>query len=97
VKAAGIEVTLVGYRGAGPALTDLIGGQIDGVCDTATSLSGKILDQQDNGIASGSTVRLPSLPDVPIAGAAGLPKIRITGVECAVCAKGVHPRHWLRR
>ena len=39
VKAAGIEATLVGYRGAGPALNDLIGGQIDGVCDTATSLS----------------------------------------------------------
>ncbi len=31
--AAGIEVTLVGYRGAAPALTDAIGGQIDGVCD----------------------------------------------------------------
>ena len=33
VQAAGIDVTLVGYRGAAPALTDAIGGQIDGVCD----------------------------------------------------------------
>ena len=39
VHAAGIEVTLVGYRGAAPALTDAIGGQIDGVCDAAASVS----------------------------------------------------------
>ena len=39
VHAAGIEVTLVGYRGAAPALTDAIGGQIDGVCDSAASVS----------------------------------------------------------
>ena len=39
IQAAGIEVTLVGYRGAAPALTDAIGGQIDGVCDAAASVS----------------------------------------------------------
>jgi tripartite-type tricarboxylate transporter receptor subunit TctC len=39
VKAAQIEVTLVGYRGGGPALNDLMGGQIDGVCDSAASVS----------------------------------------------------------
>ena len=38
VQAAGIDVTLVGYRGAAPALTDAIGGQIDGVCDAAASV-----------------------------------------------------------
>src|SRR4051794_18520706 len=37
VQAAGIEVQLVGYRGAAPAQTDAIGGQIDGVCDAAAS------------------------------------------------------------
>lgn len=79
VKAAGIEATLVGYRGAGPALNDLIGGQIDGVCDTATSLSGAITGKQVNGIISGSTVRLPSLPDVPTAAEAGLPEFESQG------------------
>jgi tripartite-type tricarboxylate transporter receptor subunit TctC len=74
LKAAGIETTLVGYRGAGPALNDLVGGQIDGVCDTATSLSGAVLGRQLNGIVSGSTVRLPSLSDVPTAAEAGLPE-----------------------
>jgi tripartite-type tricarboxylate transporter receptor subunit TctC len=79
VKAAGIDVTLVGYRGAGPALNDLVGGQIDGVCDTATSLSGPILSNQVNGIVSGSTVRLPTLPNVPTAAEAGLPEFESQG------------------
>jgi tripartite-type tricarboxylate transporter receptor subunit TctC len=88
VKAAGIEVTLVGYRGAGPALSDLVGGQIDGVCDTATSLSGAIVDRQVNGIVSGSTVRLPSLPDVPTAAEAGLPEFESQGWNALFVPKG---------
>jgi tripartite-type tricarboxylate transporter receptor subunit TctC len=88
VKAAGIEATLVGYRGAGPALNDLIGGQIDGVCDTATSLSGAITCKQVNGIISGSTVRLPSLPDVPTAVEAGLPEFESQGWNALFVPKG---------
>jgi tripartite-type tricarboxylate transporter receptor subunit TctC len=88
VKAAGIDATLVGYRGAGPALNDLIGGQIDGVCDTATSLSGAILGKQVNGIVSGSTVRLPSLPDVPTAAEAGLPEFESQGWNALFVPKG---------
>jgi tripartite-type tricarboxylate transporter receptor subunit TctC len=88
VKAAGIEATLVGYRGAGPALNDLIGGQIDGVCDTATSLSGAILGKQVNGVVSGSTVRLPSLPDVPTAAEAGLPEFESQGWNALFVPKG---------
>lgn len=88
VKAAGIEATLVGYRGAGPALNDLIGGQIDGVCDTATSLSGAITGKQVNGIISGSTVRLPSLPDVPTAVEAGLPEFESQGWNALFVPKG---------
>jgi tripartite-type tricarboxylate transporter receptor subunit TctC len=88
VKAAGIDVTLVGYRGAGPALNDLIGGQIDGACDTATSLSGAINGKQVNAIVSGSTVRLPSLPGVPTAAEAGLPEFESQGWNAIFVPKG---------
>lgn len=88
LKAAGIDVTLVGYRGAGPALNDLIGGQIDGVCDTATSLSGAIQGKQVNAIVSGSTVRLPTLPDVPTAAEAGLPEFESQGWNAFFVPKG---------
>lgn len=88
VKAAELDVTLVGYRGAGPALGDLIGGQIDGVCDTATSLSSAIVDKQVNGIVSGSTTRLPSLPNVPTASEAGLPQFESQGWNAFFVPKG---------
>ncbi len=61
VQAAGIDVTLVGYRGAAPALTDAIGGQIDGVCDAAASVSQAIDDKLVRGLVVGSTVRLATL------------------------------------
>ena len=49
-QAAGIDVTLVGYRGAAPALTDAIGGQIDGVCDAAASVSQPIVEKLVKGL-----------------------------------------------
>ena len=39
LKASGVDVALVGYRGAGPALNDVIGGQIDGVGTAAVEQS----------------------------------------------------------
>src|SRR5258707_5554692 len=54
VQAAGIEVTLVGYRGAAPALTDAIGGPIDGVCDCAASGAQASDGQTPSGRLAGS-------------------------------------------
>jgi tripartite-type tricarboxylate transporter receptor subunit TctC len=79
VQAAGIEVTLVGYRGAAPALTDAIGGQIDGVCDAAASVSQAIEDKLVRGLVVGSTVRLATLPDLPTSAEAGLPEFEAQG------------------
>src|SRR5947207_15271760 len=72
VQAAGIDVTLVGYRGAAPALTDAIGGQIDGVCDSAASVSQAIDDKRVKGLVGGSTVRLATFPELPPSWGAGL-------------------------
>ena len=79
VQAAGVDVTLVGYRGAAPALTDAIGGQIDGVCDAAASVSQAIDDKLVRGLVVGSTVRLASLPDLPTSAEAGLPEFEAQG------------------
>src|SRR6202035_5849468 len=54
-QAAGIDVTLVSYRGAAPALTDAIGGQIDGVCDAAARTAAES-DQVKKRFADLSTV-----------------------------------------
>jgi tripartite-type tricarboxylate transporter receptor subunit TctC len=87
VQAAGIDVTLVGYRGAAPALTDAIGGQIDGVCDAAASVSQAI----DDKLVVGSTVRLATLPDLPTSGEAGLPEFEAQGWNGLFAPKGTPP------
>jgi tripartite-type tricarboxylate transporter receptor subunit TctC len=79
ISAAKVDVTLVSYRGAAPALTDLIGGQIDGVCDGAASVTGAIQGGQVRGVAVPVSTRLPSLPDVPTATEAGLPEFAAQG------------------
>ena len=91
VQAAGIDVTLVGYRGAAPALTDAIGGQIDGVCDSAASVSQAIDDKLVKGLVVGSTVRLSTLPDLPMSSEAGLPEFEAQGWNGLFAPKGTPP------
>ncbi len=91
VQAAGIEVILVGYRGAAPALTDAIGGQIDGVCDAAASVSQAIDDKLVKGLVVGSTVRLATLPDLPTSTEAGLPEFEAQGWNGLFAPRGTSP------
>jgi tripartite-type tricarboxylate transporter receptor subunit TctC len=91
VQAAGIDVTLVGYRGGAPALTDAIGGQIDGVCDNAASVSQAIDDKLVKGLVIGSTVRLATLPELPTSAEAGLPEFEAQGWNGLFAPKGTPP------
>lgn len=79
IMASGVEVNLVSYRGAAPALNDLIAGHIDGACDSATSVSGAILANKVIGLAVGSTKRLPNVPDMPTSIEAGTPGFQAEG------------------
>lgn len=88
IQAAGIDVTLVGYRGGGPALNDLIGGQIDGLCDSSSSVAPAIQGGLARGVALASANRLASLPDVPTSAEAGLPEFQIQGWYALFAPKG---------
>ncbi len=91
IQAADIEVTLVGYRGAAPALTDAIGGQIDGVCDAAASVSQAIDDKLVRGLVVGSIVRLATLADLPTSTEAGLADFEAQGWNGLFAPKGTAP------
>jgi tripartite-type tricarboxylate transporter receptor subunit TctC len=91
VTAAGIDATLVGYRGAAPALTDAIGSQIDGVCDAAASVSQSINEKLVRGLVVGSTVRLATLPDLLTSAEAGLPEFEAQGWNGLFAPKGTPP------
>jgi tripartite-type tricarboxylate transporter receptor subunit TctC len=88
LKASGLDVALVSYRGAGPALNDLMGGQIDGVCDAATSLSGAVQGNKVKALVVATPQRLPSLPDVPTSVEAGLPGFQAQGWNAIFAPKG---------
>lgn len=88
VQAANIEVTMVSYRGGGPALNDLLGGQIDGVCDNAASVAPSIQGGLTNGVALAMPSRLRSLPNVPTTTEAGLPEFQLQGWNAVFVPKG---------
>jgi tripartite-type tricarboxylate transporter receptor subunit TctC len=74
-----IETPLVTvpYKGTGPAMTDLLGGQVDIMCDQTTNTTKQILGGTIKAYAVTSAARLPVLPDVPTAAESGLPEFQV--------------------
>jgi putative tricarboxylic transport membrane protein len=81
-------LTTVPYKGTGPALTDLIGGQVDFMCDQSTNTSNQIKAGEIKAYATTTKERLPNLPDVPTAAEAGLPQLEVTVWHGAYAPKG---------
>jgi len=76
--AMGVDVTHVPYRGAGPALQDLIGGRIDYFCDTIQTGMAQVKGGTVKGIAVMSPDRVPVLPHLATTGEQGLPDVEAT-------------------
>src|SRR3954463_12051874 len=62
---AGVEVNHIPYRGAGPALTDLLGGRVDLLFDNLPGSLPSVRAGQVKAVAVTSLKRIPELPDVP--------------------------------
>lgn len=69
--AADIKTTHVPYKGVAPALTDVIGGQVQGVYASAPSVMGQITSGKVRPLAASATRRSAALPNVPTFGEAG--------------------------
>jgi tripartite-type tricarboxylate transporter receptor subunit TctC len=65
---AGIDIQLVPYRGEGPALTDMIGGQVQSMFSSAAPAIPLIRTGKLRAIAVTTATRLPALSDVPSIG-----------------------------
>ena len=70
---AGVDMTHVPYKGSAPALTDLIGGQVQVMFDNLPSSLPYIKAGKLRAIAVTSSKRAPALPDVPTISESGLP------------------------
>jgi tripartite-type tricarboxylate transporter receptor subunit TctC len=66
------EVTTVPYNGTAPAMNDLLGGQVDFMCDQTTNTTTQIKAEKIKVYGVTSPKRLPSLPNVPTMDEAGL-------------------------
>jgi tripartite-type tricarboxylate transporter receptor subunit TctC len=77
-NAIGVKVTEVPYQGTGPALTDLVGGQVDFMCDQTTNTTGQIKAGEVKAYAITTPERNAALPDLPTAAEGGLPNFEVS-------------------
>jgi tripartite-type tricarboxylate transporter receptor subunit TctC len=77
MQAIETQVTTVPYKGTAPAMTDLMGGQVDFMCDQTTNTTNPIEAGSVKAYAVFTEERLEALPDVPTAAEAGLDGIQI--------------------
>lgn len=71
-KQAGITFTHIPFKGAGPATTDLLGGQVDFYFATPQSVASFVKTGKLRALAVSSARRMPLLPDVPTVAEGGL-------------------------
>lgn len=75
---AGIKMVHVPYRGAIPALTDVVAGHVDLFFDTVATGVPQFKDGKVKILGIGDTVRTPAAPEIPTMAEAGLPGFRST-------------------
>lgn len=68
----GVKLTNIPYKGTGPALTDLLGGQVDLLCDQTTQTIPYIKDGRVKAYGTTTLKRLPAIPNVPTLNEEGL-------------------------
>jgi tripartite-type tricarboxylate transporter receptor subunit TctC len=83
------KLNAVAYRGTGPALNDLVGGQVDFMCDQVTNLTPQINAGNIKAMGIATPARLAVLPNVPTTTEGGLPDYQISGWNAIFGPKGL--------
>jgi len=74
----GTKFTQVAFRGTGPALNAMVGGQVDFMCDQIVNLVEQIKGGAIRAYAIATPERSPALPDVPTTKEAGMPEYEVS-------------------
>jgi len=88
---AGIDLLLVPYKGSGPAVTDLMGGQVDLIMDAPSVTMPYVKAGRLRAIAVTRTERLSALPNVPTFEEAGLKNFEASGWQGLLVPTGTPP------
>jgi tripartite-type tricarboxylate transporter receptor subunit TctC len=76
--ASGVKLQYVPYRGTGPAMNDLVAGQIDIIVDQLSNSINQVRAGNIRGYAVTDIKRADSAPDIPTTDEAGLPGLHMT-------------------
>jgi tripartite-type tricarboxylate transporter receptor subunit TctC len=79
---------VVAYRGTGPALNDMVGGQVDYMCDQIVNLVEQVRGGSIKAYAIATAQRSPALPDVPTTTEGGLPDYQVSAWNALFAPKG---------
>jgi tripartite-type tricarboxylate transporter receptor subunit TctC len=88
-KELGVTMKGVGYRGTGPAMNDLLGGQFDLMCDQTTNTTNQIKEGKIKGYAVTVPQRLAVLPDLPTLDQSGLKGFDVSAWHAIWAPKGL--------
>ena len=89
MKELGVQMTGVGYRGTGPAMNDLIGGQFDVMCDQTTNTTNQIKDGKIKGYAVTTKAKVSSLPELPTLDSGAMPGFEVSAWHAMWAPKGL--------
>jgi tripartite-type tricarboxylate transporter receptor subunit TctC len=87
----GAKPTRVPYQGTGPALNDLVGGQVDYMCDQIVNLTPQVQAGSIKAYAIATEKRSPVLPDLPTTKEGGLPEFQVSAWNAIFAPKGTPP------
>ncbi len=82
------DFVTVPYKGTAPAMNDLLGGQVDFMCDQTTNTTGQIKGGKVKAYAVTSATRVPSLPDLPTIAESGIPGFEVVVWHGVYAPKG---------
>lgn len=80
-RMAGVDIQHIPYKGGGPAITGLLGGEVQMMIDLTANLSAQVKAGKLKAIAVTSTTRVPSFADLPTMEEAGLAGFEITASD----------------
>jgi len=75
--AVGVPITTVPYKGTGPAMNDIVAGQVDILCDQTTNTTEQIKGNTVKAYAVTTKARVSSLKDLPTTTEAGMPSVEV--------------------
>ncbi len=87
-RLSGVDMLHVPYKGSGPAMTDLIGGQVLSMVETVPAAQAYVKGGKVRALAVTTSERVSALPDVPTATEAGLKDFEVSSMFGIVAPAG---------